>query len=69
MIEYSLPGFQEMTLSIRKSKIMHLELEFWSVQIITGHVFYNSRYNILTDESTLSVVTFDHKVQGEATIP
>ena len=48
---------------------MHLELEFWSVQIITGHVFYNSRYNILTDESTLSVVTFDHKVQGEATIP
>ena len=50
MVEYSLPGFQEMTLTTRKGKIMHNE--FSSVQIITGHAIYNSRYNGLTDESS-----------------
>ena len=53
MVDYSLPGLQEMTLSARKGKMIHLEPKFWSVQIITSHVIYNSWYNILTDESSL----------------
>ena len=50
MVEYSLSGFQEMTLSKRKGKIMQLKLEFWTVQIITGRGIYNSRYDNFTDQ-------------------
>ena len=45
---------KEPPLGAKKAKIMHLQLEFWSVQIITGHVIYNSQYDILTDESSQS---------------
>ena len=41
---------------------MHLELEFWSVKIITGHAIYNSCYNILTDESSLNIMEYSELV-------
>ena len=43
---------KEPPLGSKKAKIMHLQLEFWSVQIITGHVIYNCLYNNLTDQSS-----------------
>ena len=45
MLEYTLLRFQDMILSTSKDKILHSELDFMPVQIITGHVIYNSPYD------------------------
>ena len=51
MLEYTLLPFQDST---RKDIIMHSELDFRPVQIIIGHVIYNSPYKYWPDEKDLS---------------
>ena len=48
MLEYTLLHFQ---ISTKKDKIMHSELNFRPVQIITGHLIYNSPYKYWLDEN------------------
>ena len=43
-MEYTLLAFQDMIKSTRKDKIVHSELDFRPVRIITDHMIYNSPY-------------------------
>ena len=61
MLEYTLLAFQDMIKSTRKDKIVHSELDFRPVQIITGHVIYNNPYQYWPDENdivTLAMFNF-----------
>ena len=52
MLKYS-SSFSGDDLKHKKRYYIHLKLEFWSIKIITGDVIYTSRYNVITDESSL----------------
>ena len=52
MLEYKYSStFSEYDLKHKKDKILHSELDFRPVQILTGHVIYNSPYKYWPNEN------------------